>query len=83
MKFLTVFLASLLAVVAANPIGDIAAREPATLHCDIVPFLSCKGGIDQQLDCQAISWTCPGNGLHPVISNKTCAKQCVCEIPCP
>ncbi|KAJ7192917.1 hypothetical protein GGX14DRAFT_479454, partial [Mycena pura] len=28
MKFLAVFLASFLAVVAANPVGDISAREP-------------------------------------------------------
>ncbi|KAJ7478336.1 hypothetical protein FB451DRAFT_1241827 [Mycena latifolia] len=80
MKLLTALLASFVAVVAANPVGDMAAR--GGLHCQILPFLSCEGGIDQQIAC-GHDWQCPGNGLHPIIANYTCATQCVCEIPCP
>ncbi|KAJ6529702.1 hypothetical protein B0H19DRAFT_1193107 [Mycena capillaripes] len=82
MKFFVALLASFLAVAAANPVGDMAAREPSGLHCEIVPFLSCSGGIDQQIACGE-TWTCPGNGLHPVIADPTCETDCVCEIPCP
>ncbi|KAJ7458067.1 hypothetical protein FB451DRAFT_1182821 [Mycena latifolia] len=62
MNLLTTLLASFLAVAAAN------------LHCEIVPFLSCKGGIDQQIAC-GDAWECPGNGLRPIISNATCAAH--------
>ncbi|KAJ7899685.1 hypothetical protein B0H13DRAFT_2336941 [Mycena leptocephala] len=87
MNLLTALLASFLAVAAANPVGDIAAREVAlearaTLHCDLLPFLICEGGLDQEIACE-LPFQCPGNGLHPIISNATCAAQCVCEIPCP
>ncbi|KAJ6596215.1 hypothetical protein DFH09DRAFT_1072270 [Mycena vulgaris] len=79
MNFLAALLASLLAVAAANPVGDMAAREPAGPPCEIVPSLSCQGGIDQQIAC-GDAWTCSGNGLHPVISNATCAAQSFVQI---
>ncbi|KAJ6568746.1 hypothetical protein B0H19DRAFT_1256464 [Mycena capillaripes] len=85
MNFLVALLASFIAVAAANPVGDAAiqARGPVVpKHCDILPFLLCDGGIDQQIAC-GDEWSCSGNGLHPTISNATCAAQCVCEIPCP
>ncbi|KAJ7877655.1 hypothetical protein B0H13DRAFT_2053534 [Mycena leptocephala] len=88
MNLLTILLTSFLAVAAANPVGDVAAREVTLearagpgIHCDLGPFIVCDGGIAQEIDCGG--WHCPGNGLHPIISNVTCAKQCVCEIPCP
>ncbi|KAJ7923578.1 hypothetical protein B0H13DRAFT_1979621 [Mycena leptocephala] len=89
MNFLTALLASFLAVAAANPVGNIAARDTAAdagvlpRNCLVLPFLLCDGGIDQQIACNAAGWQCPGNGLHPTTSNATCATQCVCEIPCP
>ncbi|KAJ7480769.1 hypothetical protein FB451DRAFT_1394833 [Mycena latifolia] len=80
MHLLTAVLASFLAVAAANP---LAARND-TIHCDALPFLVCNGGIDQVIACDDVwHFQCPGNGLHPVISNATCAAECVCEIPCP
>ncbi|KAK7020373.1 hypothetical protein R3P38DRAFT_3272237 [Favolaschia claudopus] len=83
MQFLATLFASLVAVAIANPLGDMAARDPAGgLHCDIIPFLNCTGGIDQQSAC-GDDWKCPGNGLHPIIANQTCATDCVCIIPCP
>ncbi|KAJ7476708.1 hypothetical protein FB451DRAFT_1243816 [Mycena latifolia] len=85
MHLLTVVLASLFAIAAANqPAGDIAARKATVVprSCDLLPFLVCDGGIDQEIAC-GDAWQCPGNGLHPIISNATCAAQCVCEIPCP
>ncbi|KAJ7458078.1 hypothetical protein FB451DRAFT_1182833 [Mycena latifolia] len=51
-------LAAFLAVAAAN----------------IVPLLSCEGGIDQI--ARGDAWECPGNGLHPIISNAAYAAQC-------
>ncbi|KAJ7339998.1 hypothetical protein DFH08DRAFT_875907 [Mycena albidolilacea] len=81
MNFLAL-LASFIAVAAANPASNMVAREPSGVHCDIAPFLSCEGGIEQQVACGDV-WECPGNGLHPVMSNATCAAECVCEIPCP
>ncbi|KAJ7023684.1 hypothetical protein C8F04DRAFT_1271138 [Mycena alexandri] len=61
----------------------MAAREPSgVVHCDLGPFLSCEGGIDQQIAC-GDDWQCPGNGLHPIIADPYCAAHCVCEIPCP
>ncbi|KAJ7622071.1 hypothetical protein FB45DRAFT_926928, partial [Roridomyces roridus] len=77
MQLLTMLIASFVALAAANPV----ASNPRS--CLIVPFLSCEGGIDQQLACQALPWSCPANGATPVISDETCAAQCVCEIPCP
>ncbi|KAJ7466424.1 hypothetical protein FB451DRAFT_1178577 [Mycena latifolia] len=71
MNFLTALLASFLAVAAANPVGDVAARVP----CLTLPFLLCDGGIDQDIACGDDAWKCPGNGLHPIISNATCAAQ--------
>ncbi|KAJ7451353.1 hypothetical protein FB451DRAFT_1284292 [Mycena latifolia] len=83
MNLLTALLASFFAVAAAKPVGDMAAREVAVArNCLTLPFLLCDGGIDQEIAC-GDAWQCPGNGLHPVISNATCAAQCVCEIPCP
>ncbi|KAJ7495029.1 hypothetical protein FB451DRAFT_1163755 [Mycena latifolia] len=63
MNFLAVLLASSLAVATAN----------IPRNCLTLPFL-CDGGIDQELAC-IDAWQCPGNGLHPVISNATCAAQ--------
>ncbi|KAJ7636219.1 hypothetical protein FB45DRAFT_906148 [Roridomyces roridus] len=77
MQLLTTLIASFVALAAANPV----ASNPRS--CQILPFLSCEGGIDQQLACQALPWSCPSNGATPVISDATCAAQCVCEIPCP
>ncbi|KAJ7277714.1 hypothetical protein C8J57DRAFT_1503557 [Mycena rebaudengoi] len=82
MNFLVVdLLASFMAVAAANPVGDIGARDAALearilvpKHCNILPFLRCDGGIDQEIAC-GDAWSCPGNGLHPVIDNATCAAQ--------
>ncbi|KAJ7501092.1 hypothetical protein B0H11DRAFT_2224924 [Mycena galericulata] len=95
MNFLAALLASVpfLAVAAANPVNAINARQssvrslppPPTSsgrHCDILPFLRCDGGIDQQIACGDV-WTCLGNGLPPIIANATCAKECVCDVPCP
>ncbi|KAJ7256690.1 hypothetical protein C8J57DRAFT_1517329 [Mycena rebaudengoi] len=88
MNFLAALLASFLADSAANPVGDIggctAALEARIVPkiCDVLPFLLCDGGIDQEIAC-GHAWSCPSNGLHPVINNATCAAQCVCEIPCP
>ncbi|KAJ7045301.1 hypothetical protein C8F04DRAFT_1388827 [Mycena alexandri] len=79
MQRFAALLASFLAVAVANP---MAAREPSGVHCDIVPFLRCEGGINQQITCGE-DWECPGNGLHPIIADPYCAAQCVCEIPCP
>ncbi|KAJ7775490.1 hypothetical protein B0H16DRAFT_1507570 [Mycena metata] len=79
MQLFTALLTSFLSVAVANP---LVAREPSGLHCDLAPFLNCKGGIDQQIAC-GDDWKCPGNGLHPIIANHKCAAECVCEIPCP
>ncbi|KAJ7023718.1 hypothetical protein C8F04DRAFT_1133730 [Mycena alexandri] len=79
MQVFAALLAFFLAVAVANP---MAAREPSGIHCEIVPFLRCEGGIDQQIAC-GDDWQCPGNGLHPIIADPYCATQCVCEIPCP
>ncbi|KAJ7340001.1 hypothetical protein DFH08DRAFT_1082492 [Mycena albidolilacea] len=82
MNFLAALLASFIAVAAANPVSNMVAREPSPLSCHILPFLLCEGGAEQQLAC-GDAWECPGNGLHPIMSNVTCAAECVCEIPCP
>ncbi|KAJ7112206.1 hypothetical protein C8R44DRAFT_251102 [Mycena epipterygia] len=89
MKFITAFLVSFLAVAVATPVGDNAAREVGVearapqIHCEIIPFLTCKGGIDQQSECQSFGFQCSATGKHPVISNYTCARECVCNVPCP
>ncbi|KAJ7622072.1 hypothetical protein FB45DRAFT_121573 [Roridomyces roridus] len=82
MQLLAAFIASFIAFTAANPVADLGAREPQ-IHCEIAPFLSCQGGINQQIACQAIPWSCPANGATPVIADVTCAADCTCEIPCP
>ncbi|KAJ7764801.1 hypothetical protein B0H16DRAFT_1525795 [Mycena metata] len=83
MKLLTTLLASFFAVALGNPLGDMTAPEVAR-NCQTLPFLICTGVIDQEIACgDTAPWTCPGNGLHPVTSNATCAADCVCEIPCP
>ncbi|KAF8202659.1 hypothetical protein K438DRAFT_2015253 [Mycena galopus ATCC 62051] len=81
MNFLAT-LVSFLAVAAATPVADMAARTPQ-VHCHIVPFLRCEGGIDQQIACQSEDWTCKANGVPPIMYNATCVAQCVCDIPCP
>ncbi|KAJ7622076.1 hypothetical protein FB45DRAFT_1006137 [Roridomyces roridus] len=70
MQLLAALFASFVALAVSNPVGDMAAREPQ-VHCEIVPFLSCKGGIDQQVSCQSHEWTCLKNGAHPIIRNIT------------
>ncbi|KAJ6505758.1 hypothetical protein C8R47DRAFT_1102347 [Mycena vitilis] len=79
MNFLAALLASFVAAAAANPMHNAVARQ----HCDLLPFLRCKGGLSQDSACDGHAWTCPGNGLHPITSNATCAAQCTCIIPCP
>ncbi|KAJ7208391.1 hypothetical protein C8J57DRAFT_1484489 [Mycena rebaudengoi] len=80
MNFLVALLASFLAVSAANPVGDIGGRTAALearivpKSCDVLPFLLCDGGINQEIAC-GHAWSCPGNGLHPVINNATCAAH--------
>ncbi|KAJ7112228.1 hypothetical protein C8R44DRAFT_882618 [Mycena epipterygia] len=89
MKFITAFLVSFLAVAVATPLGDNAARDVGVdarapqLHCDIVPFLKCQGGITQQSECQSFGFQCSATGSVPIISDTTCASQCVCDVPCP
>ncbi|KAF8168971.1 hypothetical protein K438DRAFT_1983555 [Mycena galopus ATCC 62051] len=90
MKFLIPLLVPFLALAAANPLGDIAAREAAVVearavprNCLTLPFLICTGGINQEIACGDIPWSCPGDGEPPNTSSTTCAADCVCEIPCP
>ncbi|KAJ7636218.1 hypothetical protein FB45DRAFT_1024348 [Roridomyces roridus] len=82
MQLLAAFIASVIALAAANPVAELGTREPQ-LHCDILPFLSCQGGVNQQLACQALPWSCSANGATPDISDATCAADCTCEVPCP
>ncbi|KAJ7636407.1 hypothetical protein FB45DRAFT_1024528 [Roridomyces roridus] len=81
MQLLAALIASFVALAAANPVADLGAREPQVV-CDTLPFLRCQGGINQQVACQAIPWTCSSTGATPVISDATCAADCVCEVPC-
>ncbi|KAJ6488819.1 hypothetical protein C8R45DRAFT_1097170 [Mycena sanguinolenta] len=74
MNFLAALLASFLAIAAANPVDRIAVREPAVLQCDILPFLNCTGGIDQQIAC-GDAWKCLANGPHPIISNEETSRD--------
>ncbi|KAJ7112226.1 hypothetical protein C8R44DRAFT_882616 [Mycena epipterygia] len=89
MKFTTVFLVSFLTVAFATPLGDNAARDvdvearAPQIHCDALPFLACEGGIDQQIECQNLGFQCSATGSVPIISDTTCASQCVCDVPCP
>ncbi|KAJ7623020.1 hypothetical protein DFH06DRAFT_1481798, partial [Mycena polygramma] len=79
MNFLAALLASFIAGAVANPVNNAVTRETALetrVNCELIPFLLCAGGIDQDTACDENAWTCPGDGLHPVISNATCAEQC-------
>ncbi|KAJ7237326.1 hypothetical protein C8J57DRAFT_1529379 [Mycena rebaudengoi] len=67
MNFLVALLTSFMAVAAANPVGDIGGRA-ATLearidpkHCDILPFLLCDGGIDQEIATVCVRDSLPVN----------------------
>ncbi|KAJ7112208.1 hypothetical protein C8R44DRAFT_741914 [Mycena epipterygia] len=58
MKFITAFLVSFLAVAVATPVGGNVAREVGVeariqFHCNIAPFLTCKGGTDQDSKCES------------------------------
>ncbi|KAJ7096823.1 hypothetical protein C8R44DRAFT_889427 [Mycena epipterygia] len=84
MKLITALLVSFLAVASANPVVDKAARDTVVPRmCEIVPFLSCQGGINQESQCENLGFTCQASGTPPIISDTTCAAQCVCEVPCP
>ncbi|KAJ6521223.1 hypothetical protein B0H19DRAFT_1385376 [Mycena capillaripes] len=84
-NLITALLVSFAAVALAKPVVDGAAREASVewRSCQTVPFLVCSGSVDQEFACANLGFNCPGNGLSPVISDPTCAAQCVCEIPCP
>ncbi|KAJ7203053.1 hypothetical protein GGX14DRAFT_570312 [Mycena pura] len=72
MKFSIALLVSFVAVAAANPIVDAAAR--GSFQCEIFGF-SCSGG-DAQVDyCEQLEFQCTGTGKHPIIANSTIAGE--------
>ncbi|KAJ7466421.1 hypothetical protein FB451DRAFT_1178573 [Mycena latifolia] len=54
--------------------GVVFAVAAANVPCLTLPFLLCDGVIDQEIGC-GHAWKCPGNGLHPITSNATCAAH--------
>ncbi|KAJ7114596.1 hypothetical protein C8R43DRAFT_1039378 [Mycena crocata] len=82
MHFITTLLAAFFVAAAANPIADVTARDPAAdieaRKCQIFGIV-CTGGVDTEF-CEGLGFQCQGMGLPPIISDPTCAANCIC--PC-
>ncbi|KAJ7096795.1 hypothetical protein C8R44DRAFT_949591 [Mycena epipterygia] len=84
MNLITALLVSFLAVAAANPVVDPAARAVAVdarsvlpRNCETVPTLICTGGFNQEIACTDIPFGCSATGVPPVTSDATCAADCI------
>ncbi|KAJ6521159.1 hypothetical protein DFH09DRAFT_1155765 [Mycena vulgaris] len=74
-------LVSFVAVAVANPIVDVTARDAEldARTCQIFGMI-CTAPASTDA-CEALDgWHCQGKGLPPIISDPTCAANCVC--PC-
>ncbi|KAJ6506081.1 hypothetical protein DFH09DRAFT_1200417 [Mycena vulgaris] len=81
MNLILTLFAAFVTLAIANPIGDAAAldaRDNLPRTCQIFGLV-CTAPADGTF-CEDLGFQCQGKGKAPLISDATCAANCIC--PC-